>query len=129
MLLGSIRSLPNPTRLRITSAIASAENPELMCTTVPPAKSMAPSVCSQPPPHTQWAKGSYTSVVQSRPKMMNEEILTLSANTDVTIARVTVANTSWNIMYASAGTVSVTPAMTAAFCPTLLSPRKSQVTD
>src|SRR5438034_5378454 len=41
----------------------SADTPALMCTTVPPAKSSAPSFASQPPePHTQWASGSYTNV-------------------------------------------------------------------
>ena len=40
-------------------AATSADTPALMCTTVPPAKSSAPSFCSQPPaPHTQWASGS-----------------------------------------------------------------------
>src|SRR5512146_348273 len=58
MLLGSMVSLPKPMRLRITSAMASAENPALMWTTVPPAKSRAPSWASQPPPQTQWASGS-----------------------------------------------------------------------
>src|SRR6266513_2891739 len=44
-------------------AATSAETPELMCTTVPPAKSSAPSFWSQPPaPQTQWARGSYTNV-------------------------------------------------------------------
>ena len=41
--------------------------PALMCTTVPPAKSSAPSFASQPPdPHTQWASGSYTNVAHRR---------------------------------------------------------------
>src|SRR6266699_1393604 len=44
-------------------AATSAETPELMCTTVPPAKSSAPSFWSQPPaPQTQCASGSYTKV-------------------------------------------------------------------
>ena len=42
-----------------TRAQASAETPELIWTTNPPAKSRAPSSLSQPPvPHTQWANGS-----------------------------------------------------------------------
>ena len=40
-------------------AAMSADTPALICTTVPPAKSSAPSFCSQPPaPQTQWASGS-----------------------------------------------------------------------
>ena len=40
------------------SATTSAETPELMWTTVPPAKSSAPSLNSQPSTdQTQWASG------------------------------------------------------------------------
>ena len=40
-------------------AATKADTPALTCTTVPPAKSSAPRVCSQPPaPHTQCASGS-----------------------------------------------------------------------
>src|SRR5262245_42684603 len=41
-LCGGIGSRGYPSRFPITSAAASAEIPELMCTTVPPAKSNAP---------------------------------------------------------------------------------------
>src|SRR5690242_7869268 len=41
-LCGGIGSEPKPMRLPSQSAVTSAENPELMCTTVPPAKSSAP---------------------------------------------------------------------------------------
>src|ERR1700733_724105 len=42
-----------------THAATSADTPDEMCTTVPPAKSSAPSLPSQPPcPHTQCASGS-----------------------------------------------------------------------
>jgi len=58
MLCGSITYDPKPTLLPITRAMARAEKPELMCTTVPPAKSRAPIRASQPPAHTQWARGS-----------------------------------------------------------------------
>src|SRR5271157_438348 len=121
MLLGSMRSLPKPTRLPMTSRMASAEKPALMWTTTPPAKSIAPSWASQPPPHTQWAMGSYTNVLQRSPKMMKEESLTLSANTDVNMASVTAANTIWNAMNASAGIVE----FPTAVMPTPLSPMKS----
>ena len=56
----------------ITSAQMSAETPELICTTVPPAKSSAPPDRASsapnariPPPHTQWHSGQYTNVPQS----------------------------------------------------------------
>ena len=45
-------------RLGEEGAHTNAETPELMCTTVPPAKSRAPIPPIQPPtPHTQWHKG------------------------------------------------------------------------
>src|SRR5882672_6754423 len=47
-------------RLPTNSAAARAENPAVMWTTVPPAKSSAPSVCNQPlGDQTQCATGSY----------------------------------------------------------------------
>src|SRR5512136_465546 len=85
ILFGSIAYLPKPTRFPITSATARAANPELMCTTVPPAKSTAPNWDAQPPPHTQWARGSYTIVVQRRPNIRNALNLIRSAKPDVII--------------------------------------------
>src|SRR5712664_1240780 len=50
----------------MTRTAASAETPEEIWTTVPPAKSSAPSLCSQPPsPQTQWASGV---IDQRRPR-------------------------------------------------------------
>ena len=43
-------------RLPSTEMVASAAMPAEMCTTVPPAKSIAPSLASRPPPHTEWAR-------------------------------------------------------------------------
>ena len=58
-LCGTSGARPKSRRLPSMIAATSAEMPALMCTTVPPAKSSAPSVCSQPPsPHTQCASGS-----------------------------------------------------------------------
>src|SRR5271170_2879708 len=58
-LCGTYDTRPKSRRGPITSAATSADVPALMCTTVPPAKSSAPSVRSQPPsPHTQCASGS-----------------------------------------------------------------------
>ena len=54
---GSIGS-PFTARRPISSATTRAETPELMWTTVPPAKSSAPSLNSQPSAdQTQWASG------------------------------------------------------------------------
>ena len=44
-------------RFPTTIAATSAATPALTCTTVPPAKSSAPILASQPPPHTQCAIG------------------------------------------------------------------------
>ena len=55
---GSMGSRPKPMRRPKRRAATRAATPELMCTTVPPAKSSAPSSRSQPPlAHTQWATG------------------------------------------------------------------------
>src|SRR5688500_18044492 len=51
-------------RLPTTSAATSAATAAFTCTTVPPAKSSAPNVASQPPPHTQCATGLYSRSVQ-----------------------------------------------------------------
>ena len=48
-LSGVNATVPNPTRRPIISAAASAAVPDAICTTVPPAKSRAPRLYSQPP--------------------------------------------------------------------------------
>jgi len=55
---GSMGSVPKPLRAPMTTAMASADTPALICTTIPPAKSSAPNCCNQPPPQTQWAIGT-----------------------------------------------------------------------
>ena len=57
-LCGKKERLPQPLRLPMTRAAASAALAELMCTTAPPAKSMAPILAIQPPPQTQWHRGA-----------------------------------------------------------------------
>src|SRR6266498_3256271 len=53
-LCGAMCSLPYPLLFPMTNAQASADTPELMCTTVPPAKSSAPRFLNHPPtPQTQ----------------------------------------------------------------------------
>ena len=49
-LCGRIASVPKPRRVPSTNASASAAAPALMCTAVPPAKSMAPSELAIQPP-------------------------------------------------------------------------------
>src|SRR5918996_555358 len=60
-LCGTKASLPYPRRRPRYTMAARAAAPALMWTTVPPAKSSAPKVPSHPPPHTQWARGEYTT--------------------------------------------------------------------
>ena len=89
------------------SAAASAEMPDEMWTTVPPAKSSAPRLRSQPPvPHTQCASGSYTKVAHRRMKTMNVENFLRSANAPVIRAGVMTANIIWNSMKAWWGIVA-----------------------
>src|SRR4030095_14458407 len=58
-LCGAIYSVGKPRRRPTTRAHTEAETPELICTTVPPAKSSAPRAPIQPPfPQTQCASGS-----------------------------------------------------------------------
>src|SRR4029453_1984411 len=52
-------------RLPNTIAATSAATPAFTCTTGPPAKSSAPILASQPPPHTQCAIGPDTTIAQS----------------------------------------------------------------
>jgi hypothetical protein len=51
-------------RLPTVSAATTAAAAAFTCTTVPPAKSSAPSVPSHPFPHTQCATGAYTTRLQ-----------------------------------------------------------------
>ncbi len=66
-LCGRIGSRPKPTRLPSTSAIARPAAPALMCTAVPPAKSMTCRFLLMKPlgENTQCATGKYTSVTQA----------------------------------------------------------------
>src|SRR5204862_5997373 len=61
---GEIR-FGKPSRGPISHAATRADTPAVVCTTMPPAKSIVPNPASQPSlPHTQWATGTYTSAVQ-----------------------------------------------------------------
>src|SRR3972149_2137002 len=70
ILCGGIGSLLYPILFPITRAAANAEIPELICTTVPPAKSRAPMfLIHPPPPHTQWGVfAALSALVESSPR-------------------------------------------------------------
>ena len=57
MLCGGMAVWGKPLRLPMTKAATKAATPAVTCTTVPPAKSIKPISCSQPPPQTQCATG------------------------------------------------------------------------
>src|SRR4029453_5882241 len=63
---GAIDSLPKPMRLPITYAPTSPAIPELMCTTVPPAKSSAPH-CQIKPALALVASTTFAAVYASGP--------------------------------------------------------------
>jgi hypothetical protein len=91
-------------------AATSAEIPDEMCTTVPPAKSRAPRAPSQPPgPHTQWASGEYTKVDHSRTKRRKAENFMRSAMAPTMSAGVMIANISWKTMKSCGGMFSSGP--------------------
>src|SRR5262245_40687269 len=94
---------PKPVRLPRMRHSTSADQPEDMCTTVPPAKSMAlmaapafhtpfmnPSM-----PQTMWARGKYTTNIHSRMKSMMAEYFMRSAMAPTISAGVMMANISW----------------------------------
>src|SRR5262245_21827414 len=100
MLWGGMGSEPYPSRLPSTKAHTSAEVPELMWTTVPPAKSRAPQPRMSPravpvAPHTMWQSGSYTSDAHRSEKTRKALNFMRSANAPVMSAGVMMANISW----------------------------------
>ena len=120
-LWGRMATLPKPTRWPTTSARTSPATPALMCTTVPPAKSIGttlatPSVTpntaaarppsaplSRPPPHTMWAIGKYAKVTQRAEKTIQVENFTRSAMAPLMRATVMTAKVSWKPTNASSG--------------------------
>src|ERR1700730_341275 len=97
-LCGGMGCLGNPVRLPRYNAHTSAETPELICTTVPPAKS---NVGNFPPrdafrnpplPQTMWASGAYTTKNHSVRKRTVPLNFILSAVAPVISAGVIIAN-------------------------------------
>src|SRR5579863_4770639 len=64
-LCGTVFSPGANLRAPTTQTDASAAKPALAWTTIPPAKSRAPHWARNPPPHTQWTIGTYTSKLQA----------------------------------------------------------------
>src|SRR5205085_5523124 len=93
---GGMASLGQPFRLPITRMRTSAAIPALMWTTVPPAKSRAPRLNSQPwGLKTQWATGEYTRTLHAPRKATHPPNLRRSAVAPVMRAGVMMANIIW----------------------------------
>ena len=105
-LCGATLSPADTLRGRKTNTVARAENPALMWTTYPPAKSITPSWARKPPPQTQWARGTYTARIQIAMNIRYRENRMRSANAPVIRAGVITANISWNAMKTRAGIVN-----------------------
>src|SRR3954451_13766939 len=114
-LCGRIGSRFQPTRLPSTSASASPAAPALMCTAVPPAKSIASSLLAIQPPaldcapsnaNTQCATGKYTTVAQTPAKTIHAPNLARSAMAPEISATVMIAKTAWNATKAMDGIVN-----------------------
>jgi hypothetical protein len=78
-LCGGMATCGKPRRRPMTIAQTSAATPAFTCTTMPPAKSMIPALASQPPPQTQCATGTYTSISHSALNHSTTEKRTRSA--------------------------------------------------
>src|SRR5690242_7357225 len=121
-LCGRIWSLGQPRRLPRTIASASPAEPALTWTTVPPAKSSIPRLLSQPPPHTQWATGKYTSVAQPTVNTVQAPNLARSAIAPLISATVMTAKVSWKAENMRSGM----PDTREASCTSPCSPRYSK---
>ncbi|OIQ80324.1 hypothetical protein GALL_379180 [mine drainage metagenome] len=127
-LWGAIISRGHPRRGPSTRARASADAPEQISTTVPPAKSSRPALFSQPSgDHVQWASGAYTRTDQTAMNVTNEPNRIRSADAPLISAAVRIANIIWNATNARGGTVRFIPgtATSAWVSPTRCSPPTS----
>ena len=93
--------------------------PAVMCTTMPPAKSMTPLAAMKPPgPHTMWQAGKYTANIQSAQYHITELNFMRSTNEPTMSAGVMMAKVIWKKAKRASGMVShmdalVIPAMNA----------------
>ena len=76
-------------------AAINAATPAFACTTVPPAKSSAPSFDSHPPPHTQWAMGLYTTTAHNTMKVTYAENRMRSTTAPEISAAVMMQKVAW----------------------------------
>jgi hypothetical protein len=92
-----------------------------MCTTVPPAKSRAPLLNSQPvPPQTARATGRYEKVNQITAKISTALNLVRSAKPPTARAVVMAAKVAWNTMNTYSGIT--TPSVNVAAVESALTP-------
>jgi hypothetical protein len=114
-LCGRIGSRFQPIRLPSTIASARPAAPALMCTAVPPAKSMASSLLAIHPPvadsapskaKTQWATGKYTIVAQMPANSIQAPNFARSAMAPEMSATVMIAKTAWKATKAIDGIVN-----------------------
>ena len=100
-LCGFMDSCGYPSRLPRYNAVTMAETPEVMCTTVPPAKSkqgiLPPNAAfNNPPlPQTMCAMGKYTMRVHSTMNRSMALNFMRSAKAPVISAGVMIANINW----------------------------------
>jgi tRNA pseudouridine(55) synthase len=104
---GFMAAVPYPFLLPRSIATTKPATPALICTTVPPAKSISPKFNVSPPPHAQCVTGAYTAKIQSATKIVNVENFTLSIIEPDAIATAIAANVPWNATNKSSGIVPV----------------------
>ncbi len=102
-------SFLKPRRGPSSRASARPLAPQLTSTTVPPAKSSAPSRCRIQPSgaNTQCATGTYTSSVQTAVNATQEPNLARSAMAPLMSAAVMIAKVSWKVAKSTVGTCPV----------------------
>src|SRR5690606_37830504 len=98
--------------------------PALMCTTVPPAKSRAPSSSSMPPgPHTMWAIGGQLNVNQSSEKNSRALKRTRSASEPTIRAVVSPAKVHWKATNTNSG--SFTSSLNVSASESIVTPDRN----
>src|SRR5215217_7453407 len=126
-LCGRIGVPGQPLRLPRTMARTNAAVPALMCTAVPPAKSIAASLLAIQPPvsavppsneNTQCATGKYTNVTHSAENTNQPPNLMRSATAPEISATVMIANISWNATKTVAGKVKTSGMLIASAAST-----------
>jgi hypothetical protein len=121
-LCGRIGDIGQPRRRPSTMHNARPAAPELMCTAVPPAKSITCMLLAIQPPfspvtplkqNTQWATGKYTMVAQSPANSSHGPNRRRSATAPEINATVMIANIAWNATNTVCGMVPASGMLTA----------------